>query len=108
MEKEFHRYNLEGLELKIPLRKRKGRTDYSENLNDLFDNPKVTPLGHRVIVSWDWVCEHFKKLPSCEAKDPKSCECSDCEYFARAESETGFETQIGICTHEFKTQIFNK
>ncbi len=100
MEKKFHHYNLEGLELEVPMHKRESRTEYSENLNFLFSRQLYTPLGSPVIVCWGWICEHFDKSPSCTKENLKNCECSDCKYFVRAESDVGYETQIGICTHE--------
>ncbi len=94
MEKKFHCYNLEGLELKIPLKKREGDLGYIEDIGDLIDNPKYTPLGHPVILTFFDPCELF---------EGQFEDCVDCAFFKGI--QTDHFSNIGICTHESKAQI---
>ncbi len=89
MEKKFHYYNLEGLELKIPLKKREGDLGYIEDISDLIDNPKYTPLGHPVIFTFFDPCKPF---------EGQFDECIDCQYFKKAQTE--HFSNLGICIHE--------
>ncbi len=105
MEKQYRHYSIEGLEFDVPLRKLKGHTNFSECHDALISHTKYTPLGHPVILSWDWVCKFFDKLPSCLEDNIRRCECSDCKYFVRAEADQ--PTLIGICTKEEKKKDFD-
>ncbi len=93
MEKIVHWYNLDGLELKIPLKKRRGEQGYIEDYSDLIDNPRYTPLGNPVI---------FTHSEPCEVSQGNFSDCADCEFFKKANVE--HFTLLGICTHESKAK----
>ncbi len=97
MEKKVHHYNLEGLEINLPIKKRKGECGYIEDYSDLIDNPRHTPLGHPVILTNNEACELFEE---------EFGDCADCEFFKKAEAS--HFTLIGICTHQSKKRQTDK
>ncbi len=97
MDTNVHHYDLEGLAIDIPLKKRKDTCGYIEDCSDLIDNPKYTPLGHPVILTNNEACELFEK----EFED-----CADCKFFQKAKTE--HFTLIGICTHQSQRKQTDK
>ncbi len=89
MEKISHRYNFDGLEIEVPLKKRDGENGYIEDYSNIIDYPQFSPLGHPVILSFYEPCRFFKG----QFED-----CSDCPHFKRAEAN--HFTLLGICTNE--------
>ncbi len=91
MEKNVHRYVLEGLELEIPLKLAKNTNTYIEDCSELINHPKYTPSGHPVILTHYEPCELFAGEIS---------DCADCGFFKSADAV--HFTLIGICTHQSK------
>ncbi len=89
MENKIHKYILDGLELTIPLKARKGEDGFIEDYSDLIDHPLHTPSGHPIIFTYNEPCEEFAG---------QITDCVDCPYFQKP--TTIHFTLIGICTHE--------
>ncbi len=88
---QIRRYEIDGIELKVPVYRDDFSGMYLEDYSQWFDLDRFTPSGHLILCSSEDACEFVEGL------DSDHCiECAVCRFFKRA----GENTLIGICLHE--------
>ncbi|MCD8049382.1 MAG: hypothetical protein LUG52_07255 [Clostridia bacterium] len=86
---ECRRYEIDGMELVVPLRYDEKMGIYIEDYREWMENVILTPAGNVIMFAGEDACEHGKRENDEECRD-----CGTCVYYRRA----GERSWIGICT----------
>ena len=88
--KNVRRYNIEGVEIEIPLRYDKISGIYLEEYPDFTANPVYTPDNAPIMFTGEDACEYA------EAASEEPCiDCGSCRFYRQFS-----DTLIGVCGNE--------
>ena len=88
--KKFHRYELDGEILEIPLRWDEGTQTYVEDYGGYYDGSAYTPAGRPILLTIEDACPQAHM-----ADDPDSIDCGACRHFRPVPG-----TLLGVCRNE--------
>lgn len=88
--KKFHRYELDGEILEIPLRWDKGTQTYVEDYGGYYDGSAYTPAGRPILLTIEDACPQAHM-----ADDPDSIDCGACRHYHQFPGSL-----LGVCRNE--------
>lgn len=89
--KKFHRYELDGEILEIPLRWDEGTQTYVEDYGSYYDGSAYTPAGRPILLTIEDACRYSEPAED----EPRCIDCGSCVYFRQPRGSL-----LGVCHNE--------
>ncbi len=90
---QIKKYEIEGMELNIPLRYDEQSDKYIEDYRECIENSLYTPKGHPIMFAGEDACTFA------EEETPGGCpDCGSCKFYRRADEHSW----IGTCVNKYR------